>query len=220
MNHHATANHPDEAGLPAAREALHDALHTFAGRTTTHITRDDGTTELHFGDPLITQLEDYLDSAQGDGSTGSFHRRSMAPVVLDALELLTTITTTLGVWIANLQLPATPTPLDMLHQLQDRTWRPQDINIICTITTTLDGWTRATRILLDPPRRWTLPAPCPACQVATVYRPDTAGEHVRQPALQITAHGCTCLNCKHTWEPQLFAHLARTLGTLPDNVLE
>lgn len=217
MNQH-QPNTLDEQGLPAIVEALHDAIHTFAGRTTTYITRDDGTRELHFGDPLYTQLEAYIAGAQGT-SNGS-HARSMPPLVIDAVDLTTDIETTLGVWITHLHLPAEATPLHILEALQDTTWRPQDIPAITTLTRHIDRWTHTTRTLLDPPRRWTIPAPCPACQTATVYRKDSGGDTVRQPALQVTADGCTCQNCKTSWSPQLYAHLARTIGTLPDNVLE
>jgi hypothetical protein len=42
-----------------------------------------------------------------------------------------------------------------------------------------------------------------------VYRKDSAGETVRQPALQITTLGCRCMACRHSWSPELHLHLPR-----------
>ncbi|WP_424712782.1 DUF7340 domain-containing protein [Mycobacteroides abscessus] len=64
-------------------------------------------------------------------------------------------------------------------------------------------------------------APCPACQKRWVYRRDSSGENVRQPALQLTAQGCSCQACRYTWDPSYFVHLARVLECpLPEGVLE
>jgi hypothetical protein len=54
-----------------------------------------------------------------------------------------------------------------------------------------------------------------------VYRRDSAGELVRQPALQIVAEqGCTCQACRHCCTPDLYLHLCRVLGfDLPDGVI-
>jgi hypothetical protein len=67
-----------------------------------------------------------------------------------------------------------------------------------------------------------LSAPCPACGAKSAFRRDSAGELVRQPALQIiTEIGCTCLVCRHTWGPELYLHLARVLGfEIPAGVIE
>jgi len=65
-------------------------------------------------------------------------------------------------------------------------------------------------------------APRPACGATTVFCRDSAGELVRQPALQIVAeHGCTCQACNYCWAPAHYLYLARVLGyELPPGVLE
>ena len=206
---------PHEADLPGARAALADAIHALAGRTATTITRDNGETNIVFGDSILTQLVDYTAGAQGT-SNGS-HARSMPPVVLDAIRLRTDIDSRVRDWWPRPH--ALPTS-DRLHALADHHWRPQDVPDITAITTTINSWTTKARTLIDPPRRWTLPTPCPACGQATIHRPDSTGEHVRQPALQISATGCECMACHTVWTPELYVHLARVLGTMPTNVLE
>ncbi|UQE73852.1 hypothetical protein MYK68_14045 [Gordonia sp. PP30] len=211
-----------EAGLPAVRAALEDAVHALVGRTTDHITRGDGTTELVFGASIYVQLVERRAGAQG--TRNGSHARSMPPVVLDVIDLLAEIDATVPSWLPReAARPARwvgpESTINRLWALADAPWRPQDVPTLRTITPVIEAWTTKALALIDPPRRWTIPAPCPACGATTVYRPDSAGEVVRQPALQVTEHGCQCQHCKHLWEPQLFAHLARTLGTLPDNVL-
>ncbi|GAA4756177.1 DUF7340 domain-containing protein [Gordonia alkaliphila] len=200
---------PDEHNLPGARKAFADAVHALAGRTSTTFTRDDGTPDIVFGDPLLDQLADRVTGTQGAGGTRG-HAGSKAPIVIDAVDLLATIRRTITSWI----------PSGNLHVLAEQPWRPQDVPLLTERTRLIHTWTNKARSLLDPPRRWTIPAPCPACGTATVYRQDGAGDTVRQPALQIGPDGCQCQHCLHTWAPEYFAHLARTLGTLPANVLE
>jgi hypothetical protein len=54
--------------------------------------------------------------------------------------------------------------------------------------------------LLSPASVKRVAAPSPACGATHVYRENSAGEHVREPALQIiTELGCTCLACRYTW---------------------
>jgi hypothetical protein len=54
-----------------------------------------------------------------------------------------------------------------------------------------------------------------------VYHRDSAGELVRQPALQIGVWGCECMACRAFWAPDRFVFLARVLGyELPEGVLE
>jgi hypothetical protein len=64
--------------------------------------------------------------------------------------------------------------------------------------------------------------PCLACGAITVYRRDSAGELVRQPALQIVAEaGCSSIDRRYTWAPSHYLHLCRVLGLeLPAGVLE
>jgi uncharacterized protein with PIN domain len=56
--------------------------------------------------------------------------------------------------------------------------------------------------LVNPQSIKTVSAPCPNCNSRFIYRRDSAGESVRQPALQIIAEvGCTCQACGAFWAP-------------------
>jgi hypothetical protein len=83
----------------------------------------------------------------------------------------------------------------------------------------VDGPRRGTA---QPATRQALLGAVPACGATTVYRKDSTGELVRQPALQIVAeHGCTCQACRYTWAPSHYLLLCKVLGfELPAGVLE
>jgi len=69
------------------------------------------------------------------------------------------------------------------------------------------------RDLLDPPRRFHLPAPCPSCHTKMIRKQDELGEWILVPALTLDVHiGCTCLACDDVWPPNQLSDLARQLG--------
>lgn len=197
-----------EQDLPGVRQAFRDAIQALIGRTRTLIARDDGTTEPAWADPLLDQLRDYVAGAQGSGSSGAFHR-SMPPVVLDAVDLSDQINRSVKTWVSPIYVSDTLGRLEWMEQQQ---WRPQDVPRLRDRTADLTWWAARIRELLDPPRRWTIPAPCPQCDTSTVYRKDSAGETVRQPALQIGAYGCECQHCRQFWPPEHFGILAAAIG--------
>ena len=88
--------------------------------------------------------------------------------------------------------------------------------------TTVDGWCESIQHLIDPERVKHISAPCPQCDTAIVWRKDSAGETVRQPALKVvTETGCTCQACGTHWGPEYYLHLCRLLGfETPIGVLE
>lgn len=213
-----TANHVD---LPAIKRALSEAVHNLVGRTTTYLDRDEGTTEpnIVWGDSKYQQLVDYMSGAQGtrNGNTA----RSMPPVVLDAVALVDTIDRTVREWQPTAGTgPALDETVRRLHLIVDYPWTPDDTAPMEAMTAKLQVWVARIDNLLDPPARWTISAACPSCGESTVYREDSAGEQVRSPALSIDTGGCECQACHMIWDPSYFAHLARTLGVLPENVLE
>ena len=71
------------------------------------------------------------------------------------------------------------------------------------------------RQIIDPPPRLSLAMPCPECGTRTVYRPDSGGDVVRQPALAISDEGCRCQHCRTLWPPESYRLLAKVLQ-LPD----
>jgi predicted RNA-binding Zn-ribbon protein involved in translation (DUF1610 family) len=150
-------------------------------------------------------------------------------VWIDALELCHEIDTAVSAWEPRWpeipgDLTQDPPPITILRlrAIQARSWRPQDCRNILQIAEAVKSWaTSITELLTDKPR-WTLPAACPQCGKKTVYRHDSGGELVRQPALQITTLGCQCQSCRAGWSPDQFVFLAtRLLGyDLPEGVLE
>ncbi|MCH5645146.1 hypothetical protein [Gordonia sp. ABSL49_1] len=172
------------------------------------------TTHIDWNDSLYTQLHTMLGGAQGTqlGNTA----RSMPPLWIDATDLLNTIDR----GIATIDNGPGDTTT-RLHRIADRTWRPQDVTTIETLTAQLWRWTHAIQELLNPTPRKALPNPCPNCSTSVVYRKDSAGDTIRQPALQIGTHGCECQHCHTIWAPEYFRHLANVLGyALPEGVLE
>ena len=114
----------------------------------------------------------------------------------------------------------TPQRLDMLTE---RSWRPQDTDEVRDMSRRVDGWCESIMQLLDPDsRKFIEGAACPSCGKRIVYRRDSAGEQVRQPALKvIVSQGCTCQACGAFWAPDRFLFLGRLLGyELPEGVLE
>ncbi|MDT0223478.1 hypothetical protein [Gordonia sp. AC31] len=172
------------------------------------------TAQVDWNDSLYEQLAAMIAGAQGTQLGGT--ARSMPPLWVDAADLITTIDRD----IAALE-PEPGTTIERLHRIADRGWRPQDVDHIDNLTAQITRWAQSIQDLLDPPKRKALPNPCPHCNTAIVYRKDSAGEVVRQPALQIGPHGCECQNCYTNWGPGYFRHLAAVLGyPLPEGVLE
>jgi len=109
-----------------------------------------------------------------------------------------------------------------LGALSATSWRPQDTDKVTIIATTVDGWCETILHLLDPESVKHISAACPSCGRGFVYRKDSAGDTVRQPALKVvTETGCTCQACQAHWAPDRYMFLCRLLGfALPEGVLE
>lgn len=207
--------------LPAARQALSDAVHQLAGRTTITITADDGTCTQHYGDSLYEQLLVSTGGVQRDGGGEGAH--SQPPIWIDGVQLLSEI----DVAVRREQpdpgslSEKIPETMRRLYLIDDRLWRVQDTGRVYEIADACVGWAGRIVGLFDPPARRSLPNPCPACGAVVVYRRDSGGEVVRQPALQIGSFGCECMRCHVVWGPERFQFLARVLGYgLPEGVLE
>lgn len=213
------AEHVSEDGaLKPALNALGDAISSLIDPKPVH--HDTG---IHWADDLYTQLTDEIPGSQGNASHVP---QSSPPLCIDAAELKAEIDTATAIWEPRPEIDVSedqPPPITVirLRAIENRGWRPQDVKAIEQIAEAVLSWCEAIRTLLDPPPRWHLPNPCPACNVAIVHRKNSAGEVVRQPALQIGAAGCVCQSCRHEWAPAYFQHLANVLGyELPDGVLE
>lgn len=207
-----TAQAIEDGNLPAALTQLDDALHALTNPQT----------EYHNNQPihapsLYMQL---WDAIQGEQATGHGVPRSMPPIWCDAADLLNEIDTAASAWQP--QPDGIPPTVGRLKALRNRPWRPQDTHSINQITNALTSWAARITALLNPEHIKHVSAPCPSCGATTVYRKDSAGETVRQPALQIvTETGCTCQKCHAHWGPERYLFLCKLLDMpLPEGVLE
>lgn len=197
--------------LPAALDRLHAAVSGLI----------DPIKEMHdnamvSAPSLYEQLVGEMRPTKGD-VMGRQAGRSAPPVWTDALDLRTEIDDTTRRW-----QPRRSTTPARLRAVAARPWRPQDTNDMDKMSGRVESWSVSVQSLLTPTSVKHVSAPCPACGATSAFRRDSAGEHVRVPALQITTElGCTCQVCRYTWGPELYLHLARVLGfETPEGVAE
>jgi hypothetical protein len=163
---------------------------------------------------LLRQLEEDLAGTQGDTRTPA---KSLPPLWIDAAQLRIDMESKTRSWCSKERgIPA------RLGHLAGSSWRPQDTDHVTDMAKTVDGWCETIMHLLDPESVKHISAACPSCGRAFVYRKDSAGETVRQPALKVvTETGCTCQACDATWTPDRYMFLCKLLGfALPEGVLE
>ncbi|MDO3096770.1 DUF7341 domain-containing protein [Mycobacteroides abscessus] len=181
-----------------------------------------------WAEPLYASLCDAVESVEGSGVFMGV-AKSQPPIWTDAFDLRNEIDVQVktwqpdpGVFDGDLTRPPTPETVRRLRILESlKTWRPQDTKTLDGYSNSIENWCNRINHLLNPEPVKTVSAPCPACQKRWVYRRDSSGENVRQPALQLTAQGCSCQACHYTWGPQYFMHLAAVLECpLPEGVLE
>lgn len=201
----------DEAGLPVAVDRLHAAV---CGLVDPRKQMAGGAVQIapSLYDALVDEIHPNARSVEYSAAVG----RSLPPVWVDALDQKRAIDDRARRWS-----PSQPSTPARLREIAARRWRPQDTRKIREMTEEIRSWSVAVRTLLDPPRVFTVAAPCPACGTRSVHR-QVAGESVRTPALQLVANtGCTCLACHTHWAPEKYLFLCRLLGfTLPAGVLE
>ena len=187
-----------DGSLPSSLNRLNNAIYAVFKPLTTIINN-----QTHTAPSLYDQLCEAVAGQTGERSGG----KAGMPLWVDAADLKNVIITQLAQW----QVKGT-TPHERITNLQKRPWRPQDCDYLETISAVMETWPHHIRALLSPEPKWSLAAACPNCNTTVVHRRDSAGDIVRQPALQISNHGCVCQRCRTLWEPKRFAHLARVLG--------
>ena len=167
-------------------------------------------------------LED-LAGTQGDTRTPA---KSLPPIWIDASQLRFDIDTQTVRWMPvpgpHPPWSASGTPW-RLQTLAFKTYRPQDTKMVDAIAAKVDTWCESIINLLDPEsRKFIEGAACPSCGKTWVYRRDSGGDHVRQPALKlVVSQGCTCQACQAFWEPEKFMFLGRLLGyETPEGVVD
>lgn len=143
--------------------------------------------------------------------------KSQPPLWLDCCMLITEIKSTTRKWCTK------PIPTEQrLQTLSFQSWRPQDTTLVEEMAGQVDHWCESIIGLLEPESRKFINAPCPSCGRTKVWRKNTAGEVVQQPALKLVVNqGCTCQHCQAFWSPERYLFLCRLLGfDLPEGVLE
>lgn len=157
------------------------------------------------------------DLAGTQGVDHKSHAKSQPPIWIDASMLRTEIDVQTVKW-----LPVPGETPDRLQRLSFKTWRPQDTDHVREMARIVAGWCDSILNLLDPEGHKFISAPCPSCGKELIYRRDSAGDQVRQPALKlVVSQGCTCQACGAFWAPEKFLFLGRLLGyEIPEGVLE
>lgn len=178
--------------------------------------------------PIPSRYQQLFDATDGEqvNTGGGGGAKSRAPGWLDAFQLRDEIDTALAIWQP--AFTGVPPTVGRLKWLLARKWRPQDCRQIQQIVTAVNEWATDIDALLDPEPvvylmapHSTGPAACTNCGTRRVYRIDSAGERVRQPALKVTKDGCRCQHCHASWEPGQLRILAAALGyPLPEGCLE
>jgi hypothetical protein len=164
---------------------------------------------------LYEQLVDAVAATARHDGFRSVHR-SMPAIWADAFDVARDIDDAVREWC-----PEGDSTPHGLRSLACAKWRPQDTQTVEDMAARVEVWTAKIAALLAPEKPKSISAPCPACGETRVYRKDSAGETVRQPALQITTRGCVCVACEAVWGPERFLFLCKLLGfPLPAGVLE
>lgn len=175
---------------------------------------------------LYRQLVEALDSRRG--AAVSSIARSRPPMWVEAEDQRANIDLMVSVWPTG----SAGNTVKQLRALADKNWPVEQTRWVSKMARIINLWCADIVTLLneehakhlrdkDEDGRWHYQA-CPACGASTVDHEDSAGEHVRQPALRIvTEYGATCYNCGHYWAPQAYIELSKQLGgALPAGVLE
>lgn len=206
--------------LPFVINKFRDAVHALVGTRSGVIDTDTGQRRV-VGDSLYQTMRDSVAGLVRD-TTGSKGWRSTPPLWLDAEQWIDDVDREVRTWHHDGTGPDHAT-VNRLHALAELGWRPQDAQWLKDATRFLWSWVAKADNLLDGDTKhtWSLVAACPACGTATRRVRDSAGDWVRQAALQVDSTGCVCAECETRWSPEHFALLASALGCeLPEGVLE
>lgn len=211
-----------DGNIVAARERLAEAIHALIDERPVPLFLEGGGTEVTWVDSYYVQLAGSV-AGQNVAEKGD-SRQGRVPIWVDAVDLIREIDATVAVWERSRPAPGTnePTTVLRLKALAGASFRPQDTHKVNRWAGSVRTWVDQIKRLLDPEGIKHISEPCPACGATKVYRRDSSGQLVRQPALQlVTNQGCTCMACKTFWEPTKYLFLCKLLGfDLPEGVLE
>ncbi|MDJ0454399.1 DUF7341 domain-containing protein [Gordonia amicalis] len=195
-----------------------NAIHDLIGMRWTVVHRCDGTnhrpdcqcagTTKAWQPSLYTQIREELEGLSGPAGKGKAESRP--PLWVDGADWLTIVDRAVERWTPNTE-GGTVARLD---ELSRHGFGPDDTSWLEKATKSVVSWVAAGNTLLEGEevRRFDVVAPCPQCGVQTVRRKDSGGDWVRQTALQLTIHGCTCQACGTWWDHEHLNFLAEVIG--------
>lgn len=163
---------------------------------------------------LITQLKDARPTGNEKGSAGT-RGKIITPVSLDVIKLLNDIRLDIAQWsfvdhVGQRELE------DLVIISSYRVCQRASLQEMRGWLNVLMRWMSLISMIFDPPKRWTISAPCPQCGASTVEKLRD-GEYVRVPALQLTerkgAKVCHCVGCWTEWPEERFLLLAKAIET-------
>jgi hypothetical protein len=204
----------EDGALRPALAALEDAVAGLCDQLTEQVQN-----RRVYAPSRYLQLQDAVSGEATNGGGAGGGSKSRPPFWVDSMDLKNEIDQTVEAWQPAFE--GVPPTVGRLNCIVGRSWRPQDCRSIEQITTAVQAWALQIDELLNPKPKWSLPYPCPSCLTKTVYRRDSGGEMIRQPALSVsTETGVLCLKCRAHWPHGKLLFLGRLLGSLPENVGE
>ena len=165
--------------------------------------------ETLYAPSLYDTLKSDLAGTQGETKSPA---KSLPPIWIDALQLMFDMDSQAHRW-----MPTPGTTPQRLTLVSQKGWRPQDTDEVTGMARTVEQWCDRITALIDPESvKYIFATACPSCGQLTVYRRDSAGEVVRQPALRLIPNvGCTCQHCQAHWPPDKYLFLQTLLGFEP-----
>ena len=134
--------------------------------------------------------------------------KSQPPLWIDAMMLIADIEDTTMKWC-----PKVAHADKRLQVLSFASWRPQDTDRVTDMAREVEHWCESIIGLLEPESRKYIQAACPNCNRFKVWKKDSTGEVVQQPALKWTAAvGVQCQACRTQWAPDQMLFFGRLLG--------
>lgn len=158
---------------------------------------------------LYTQIRDDIQGLTG--TTGLGKSESRPPLWVDGIDWLNKVDAIAEAWTPH-HTGGTVERLDELTRNHtfgpdDTSWLHQSAKTVRAVVVEGENLLQGQQV-----RRFDVVAPCPECGKRTVYRRDSGGDMVRQTALQLTVHGCTCVACGTWWDRDHLNFLAEVIG--------
>lgn len=240
--HVITFQPPDELGERIAA-AIHALIDERAGvHTVMTVDEDDG-----YSWPRLVRVqrpsvydEMRSDLAGRQGTSTGGVARSLPPVWVDGLDWVAEVDRRVAWWTEQFGLDGEHGRVDVvaygimfdtagtttarLRNFAAYEW-PNDqvwLGYGGLIAREIEGWKLTADQLVEgvKQRKLEVIAPCPQCGERYVHRKDSAGEIVRQAALQMTLDGCKCLSCNDLWAQDNLLTLSRVIDyeSVPEQV--